>query len=257
MTSAGGSLVYMRHPEDVPAALASLAGAPEWQFIATQTGTEAIHNSTSATPALAARQPSFILYGNADSWWADTMNGSRGTKITQDKSKKWVHGTVGDAINTTWLALVGPDIRAHQIGTFVDTVDALPTIDYILGLPIPSYTDGRVLFEALWPSQLPDGFAANATLAGQLADAYKQINAPVGAFAIAALNESTQIATAAGTPEAQLRDDRLSALVDRRNALAPQLQAMINTAVEGQNVDRQQANDLLEQANVLMNQVNG
>jgi hypothetical protein len=257
MTNDSGPLVYLRHPEDTPLAMASLSGAPFWQYIANQTGMRAIHNSTAATPELAARQPSFILYGDANSWWDDNKVGSGAPLVKVDGNKKWVHGTVGANINTTWIGFVGPGIRPQQIGTFVDQVDGLPTIDYLLGWSIPSYTDGRVLFEALWPWMLPNGFAANATLVSQLADAYKQINAPVGAFGVAALNESTQIALSAGRPEGQSRDDRLSALVDRRNALAPQLQVMINTAVEGQNIDRQQANDLLEQANVLMNQVNG
>lgn len=246
--------IYLANSAEVTAAERSLAGAPNWQYIATTTGLEAIHNSTSATPDLAARQPSVTLFGNANTWWNSS---GTSTAFTANPHAHWVHGTISPDINTTWLSAVGPGIQAQQTGVFIDHVDAAPTLDWLLGWPVPSYMDGRILYEVLDPRALPASITANPTRIEQLAMAYKEINAPLGAFARAALLRSTQTALHAGTTQAQQEDQQLAALVARRNALAPQLQAAVNGAAQGTPVSAVTADNLLQQVRALMDAING
>jgi hypothetical protein len=249
-------LVYMKDTEDIPYALESLRGVPHWQYIADQTALAAIHNSNVTDPNLAGRAPSFIMYGEADTWWYGSGNGAFRRDLLLGHSK-WDHGSLAPGVNTTWLGLVGPNIRAQELGTFVDQVDGVPTIDYLLGWPLPSLLDGRILFEALSPSALPSGVARNAAKIEQLADAYKQLNAPLGEFAMAALRISTGASLRATSLQGRADDLRLADLVARRNALAPQLQAMVNGAIQGAPIDPAEAAQLLLQYNVLMRDISG
>jgi hypothetical protein len=243
-------LVYLKSGSDLPNALHALRNVSGWQYIAAHTGMRAIHMAAANNPAVATREPSYVLFGNADTWWTGTD--TEGELDPSPKHIAWDHGTISPDINTTWLGLVGPNVRAQETGTFIDHVDAAPTLDLLLGLPIPGYTDGRVLFEAISPSALPSSLTTNAAQVDQVATAYKEINAPLGAFAQSALQWSTQAALDAGTPEGIVEDQRLADLVQRRDALAPELQSVVNGAVEGKPFDPVYTETLLQQVKVLM-----
>lgn len=247
-------LVYMQDSQDVPFATESLGGIRHWQYLANQTALAAVHTSSTADPAHADRAPSFIIYGEADTWWVGSGKAAFNRDIVLAHSK-WDHGSIGPDVNTTWLGFVGPHIRAQQTGTFVDQVDAVPTIDYLLGWQLPSFLDGRILFEILEPSALPSTVAAKAAKIEQLADAYKEINAPLGQFAMAALRVSTGSCLRATTPQGQADDTRLAKLVSQRNALASQLQAVVNGAIQGSPLDLAEADHLLIWYNALMRSI--
>jgi hypothetical protein len=249
-------LVYLKNPADVPAALESLRFVPHWEYVANTTALAASHISSSANAGLLPRQPSFILYGEANTWWYGSGPGATDRRFVQGHAK-WDHGTVSPDITTTWMAFVGPDVPSQEIGTFVDHVDAVPTIDYMLGYPIPSYTDGRILYEALRPSDWPASLRSDETEVAQLALMYKELNAPLGTFSLASLLESTQISLQATTSAGRARDAQLAGLVSQRDALASRLQAAVNAAVQGAPVDHAQAKNLLWEANSLLNKING
>ncbi|MBU0493741.1 MAG: alkaline phosphatase family protein [Chloroflexi bacterium] len=63
-------------------------------------------------------------------------------------------GAKGPGMNGTHrpdgvLLLAGPQVRAGTVLHSANIVDAAPTALHLLGLPVPSYMDGRVLVEAL------------------------------------------------------------------------------------------------------------
>ena len=249
-------MVYMKDTEDIPLALESLGAVRHWQYLANRTGLTAIHAASFTSPDFVQREPSFIVFGETDTWWNGTGDAAYDRNVTF-KHAKWDHGSLSPEVNITWLGFVGPNIQAQEPGTFVDHVDALPTIEYLLGYPIPSFIDGRILFEVLQPSALPASLASDAPEILQLAQAFKQLNAPLGAFSLAALNISTEASLHATTAQGRAEDAQLAEFVNLRNALAGQLQTTINASVQGTPLDRAQAAGLLMQSNALMMHING
>ncbi len=86
-------------------------------------------------------------------------------------------------------------LRRQQLGAttafFSDHVDVRPTLMFLVGLADDYTHDGRVLSEIINGNILPKGLHDNQKLAEALGQAYKSINAPFGALAMASLKVST------------------------------------------------------------------
>jgi sugar lactone lactonase YvrE len=200
-------------------------------YLVDNAGLNALHMIT-ADPA---RTPTFVMFGNAD-WYFQEQ--SEGTIVEQPNDYAYNHGGVAPEINTTWVGFVGPGVQNNGTDstTWTDHTDIRPTILYLTGLTDDYQSDGRVLVEDLAPSALPANLQGNLQSFEQLAAAYKQMNAPVGAFGQAALQGST-VALASGSTGSDSQytayENNLAQLTAQRNALATQIKSQLN-AVEFQ-----------------------
>ncbi len=194
-------------------------------YLVDSAGLNALHMIT-ADPN---RTPNFVMFANT-SWYFQEQ--AQGTIVEQPQDYAYNHGGVAPEINTTWLALVGPGVANNGVdsATWTDHTDTRATILYLLGLTDDYQGDGRVLVEDLVPSALPPSVQSNLQSFEQLAAAYKQMNAPVGAFGQAALQGST-VALASGNTSSDTQyttyENNLNQLTAQRNALATQIKSQL------------------------------
>src|SRR3989442_11398390 len=123
--------------------------------------------------------------------------------VTVNPGFAWNHGTVAPDITTTWLALVGPGIEhrsAHEggddeggddEGIWSDHADIRPTILLLLGLKDDYIHAGRALVEELKGWAVPSSVRKQGDTFLELAQVYKQINAPLGELGLNSLRIST------------------------------------------------------------------
>ncbi len=221
----GGAGIIVQQPAaDIPRTTTALAQVEGWEAIAAGPGLDAIHVRVRQDPA---RTPSFILYARAD--YGYLSQAPTGT------FRRWNHGTVDPKITTVWLSLVGPGIQPGPLVGWSDHTDLLPTIAYLLGLQANPQWDGRVLYEALVKPPPYDR---------ELADLYKQLNAPNGAFGREALRISTAAALSATTLRGKEGSDFLAQAVAERDHLATAIAASLRAGGSEPGL-RQQASELL------------
>jgi arylsulfatase A-like enzyme len=165
----------------------------------------------------------------------------------------WNHGDIQPQITTTWLALVGPGVRTGGIDnkTWSDHTDIRPTLMALTGLRDDYRHDGRVLFELL-NTRGHDGSILD------LAEVYKQINAPVGAFGMATVRgATTSIESGSASDDSRYSnfDAKLTSLTNDRNALALKISNLLE-AVAFDKANASQAQDLIDQAQGILARAN-
>jgi outer membrane murein-binding lipoprotein Lpp len=221
------------------------------------------------------RTPSFILFGNPDYFLsasghtAPPCTSSTATPpldakscFVQSRAFAWNHGDFQNDIVQTWLGIVGPGVKnlGETGNLFTDHTDIRPTILSLTQLTDDYAHDGRVIFEIIADNALPVPLRGHTDTLTQLAEAYKQINAPTGPLGIATLTGISTQALAGDDPtdstystlEAQIVN-----LTSQRNAIASQMIAMLeNAAFNGQKIDEVAAKNLIAQAQALLNAVN-
>ena len=165
----------------------------------------------------------------------------------------WSHGDIQPQITTTWLAMVGPGVRTGGIDnkTWSDHTDIRPTLMALTGLRDDYRHDGRVLFELL-NTRGHDGSILD------LAEVYKQINAPVGAFGMATVRGATT-AIESGNASDDSRysnfDAKLTSLTNDRNALALKISNLLE-AVAFDKANASRVQDLIDQAEGILARAN-
>jgi hypothetical protein len=82
--------------------------------------------------------------------------------------------------------------KSCDVACLADHADVRPTILALTGLKDDYSHDGRVLFEDLEGWALPTALRNGRGLTMQMAQVYKQINAPVGQLGLASLDISTR-----------------------------------------------------------------
>ncbi len=196
-----------------------------------------------------ARTPTFVMFAYPD-WYFQ----GQGPIIQQAANYAWNHGGAEPEIYTTWVGMVGPGVQnnGQDNVTWSDHTDIRPTILYLTGLTDDYISDGRVLVEDLNPSVLPASVQSNLEAFEQLAAAYKQLNAPVGAFGRAALQGSTVALASGSTGNDSLYtayENNLTQLTAQRNALATQIKTQLNAVeFQGASLDPATASSLTTQA---------
>jgi arylsulfatase A-like enzyme len=162
------------------------------------------------------RTPTFTAFANPDYYvQGQAVPGCAGSAtpssacVVETPGFAWNHGDVQPQITTTWVGFVGPGVLARHLdgpdptaeaqgvrfGTFSDHTDIRPTMLQLLGLHDDYASDGRALVEDMANSALPPALHSGSPGRAayiQLAQLYKQLNAPVGAFGLATLKLSTQ-----------------------------------------------------------------
>jgi hypothetical protein len=136
---------------------------------------------------------------------------------------------------------------------FTDHTDIRPTILSLTQLKDDYAHDGRVLFEILHDEALPVPLRGHSHTLSDLAEAYKQINAPTGQLGIGTLTGiSTQALKGDAATYAAL-EDRINDITSRRNAIAGQMIDMLeDAAFDGKKIDEGQAKRLTDEANDLL-----
>jgi hypothetical protein len=225
------------------------------QFMADPVEMKLLHMVT-ADPA---RTPTVTMFANPDYFLFAGAPNCNAPCVTENPGFAWNHGDVQKDITTTWLGMVGPGVRRQGVDreTWSDHTDIRPTILSITGLLDDYSHDGRVLTEVISSGSLPNGIRRNPVAFTLLAQAYKQLNAPLGQFGRTTLATSTK--ALAGDDRTYNRlEDRLTSLGSQRDALAAQIIQKLEAAEFGnQPLDWSTTFGLLGQANRLIERAGG
>jgi hypothetical protein len=173
----------------------------------------------------------------------------------------WNHGDVTPDITTTWLGMVGPGVQAlgQDDSTWSDHADVRPTILALTGFKDDYSHDGRVLFEDFAGWAVPTALRNGRGLAMQMAQAYKQINAPVGQLGLASLDISTRALESNALNDTTYTnlENQLISINDQRDVITAQMIGMLEGAeFNNQPINKDQARQLISQGQALLNQVN-
>jgi hypothetical protein len=206
-----------------------------------------------------ARTPTFVMFANPDYFLFAGAPNCASPCVTQNPGFAWNHGTVNPEITTTWLGMVGPGVKNVGVDneTWSDHTDIRPTMMALLGLNDDYSHQGRVLVEDLKSWALPEALHGHRYL--ELARTFKQIEAPLGQLGRASLVVSTNalVSNQPGDSTYSQLENQLSSITSQRDGLAAQMITLLEGAAFGdQAIDGQQAHQLVEQAQALIDQVN-
>jgi len=133
---------------------------------------------------------------------------------------KLLHMVTQRDITTTWLGMAGPGVRHVGVtrDVFSDHTDIRPTLMGLVGLRDDYVHDGISLF----------AFTSSDRGRGELARLYKELNAPLGSFGLAAVNLITR-AIAKGDPVGYAQTaHQIEALTAERDRIVTALLAALN-----------------------------
>jgi len=203
------------------------------KLLADQAAMKLLHMVT-ASPA---RTPTLTMFGDENYFF---QNGAvAGCAVQSDcvfvgPNFAWNHGDFQTDITRTWFAMVGPGVK--QLGrndnAFSDHTDVRPTMLALLGLKDSYVHDGRVLAEWLDANALPNGIRQNSSNFIQLAEAYKQMNAPLGRLGLSSLVYANRSITSDDKQYARYLN-RMSEITAERDALAARIKSVLNGAAFG------------------------
>ncbi|HLI09877.1 MAG TPA: hypothetical protein VKV40_25170 [Ktedonobacteraceae bacterium] len=207
-----------------------------------------------------ARTPTFTVFGNPDYYQATGAANCSSPCVAEGPTYAWNHGDVSPDINTTWLGMVGPGVNAQGVDstTWSDHTDIRPTILELVGLKDDYTHEGRVLFEDLSPSALPASVTNSQQILTQLAQVFKEINAPVGQLGLQSLQISTKAIESNDPGDSTYLnlESQLTSITTQRDSLASQMLSVLEGAeFNNQPVDATQAQQLINQGNTLLQQV--
>jgi hypothetical protein len=219
------------------------------QFLADPVEEKTLH-MVNADPT---RTPTFTMFGNPD-FFFQTSNGCTNVPVCVTSGFAWNHGDVQQEIGNTWVGMVGPGINNGGIDsqTWTDHTNVRPTMLTLLGLQDDYLDDGHAITQAFYSKSLPSTFGASNIAA--LENAYEQLNASFGDFAMATLKASTTALTGNDATYASI-ENQIASLTAQRNTLADQIKGAFNNAsVGGQAISQSQAATWISQANSLISQ---
>jgi hypothetical protein len=201
------------------------------------------------------RTPTFTMFGN-DDFFFQTTTPTCGGDVCVNPGFAWNHGDSQEEIGNTWLGMVGPGVKKRGVdsSTWTDHVDVRPTMLALLGLADTYEDDGRVITQVVAGKALPGELQRQRGTATRLGDAYKQLNAPFGAFGVDTLSASTRAIAGDDTTYESI-ETKLSDLTAARDALAAQIRtALDGAAFGGQKLPEKQAREWIKQARSLLDQ---
>ncbi|HKV86399.1 MAG TPA: hypothetical protein VJT78_00215 [Candidatus Dormibacteraeota bacterium] len=202
------------------------------------------------------RTPTFIYFGNADYFF----NNFGGPDFQQSSGFAWQHGDFQPDIVTSFLGLVGPGVKhlGRDNSTWVSHADTRPTILALTHLRDDYKSEGRVIAEDLKASALPEAITDDQDSFVKLAQAYSQINAPVGEFGLDTLKISTKaLASKSSGDETYTKlESKLMKFGAQRDDLARQmLTALAGAEFGGRQIGDGRSEHLVERANHLLAEV--
>jgi hypothetical protein len=175
----------------------------------------------------AARTPTFTAFSGEDEFVTSGAADCSRPCVFTSNGFAWNHGGLWPDMQTIWLGLVGPGVKARGVdpSTWADQVDLRPTLMSLTGLHDDYQVDGRVLTQEL--SALPRSLRVDSGTVTRLGAVYKQILAVDGQFADATLAASTRgIKSGSATNDEAYRatEKALAQLDQRRDRIAGQIQ---------------------------------
>ncbi|HWY02048.1 MAG TPA: hypothetical protein VNX60_00165 [Candidatus Acidoferrum sp.] len=208
------------------------------------------------------RTPSFTIFANPDYFvTGSTTCGTSTTPatscVTQQPGFAWNHGDVQPEITNTWLAMVGPGVDQAGIdnATWSDHTDVRPTMLTFLGLKDDYSHEGRALVEKFSGWAQPSAVKQSANFV-VLAQALKQITAPVGPFGLASLHASTvamESGNAVDDSTYTSIESQLTSYTAERDALVEQILPLLEAAeLDGTPIPDGTASGLIQQAENLL-----
>jgi hypothetical protein len=206
------------------------------------------------------RTPSFTMFGN-DNYFFETGNNTGCTDPTQPVCEApgfaWNHGDFEQQITRSWLGLVGPGVK--QLGrddqVFTDHADIRPTVMALLGLTDDYVHEGRVVAEFMHDGALPRGIGAARENFVELAQAFKQLNAPKGELGRASLVWANRSITSSDKVYGRYLS-RIADITADRDELAGEIEtALNNAAFHNQPVSERTEDGLGRRARQIIDQV--
>jgi hypothetical protein len=199
-----------------------------------------------------ARTPTLTMFGNADYFFQnDSKNNTDCSQaptncVVVGPGFAWNHGDFQKDITRTWAAMVGPGVRplGRHDEVFSDHTDVRPTMLALLGLKDDYVHDGRVLSEWIEQRALPSGIRQSREDFAELAKAYKQLNAPLGALGRASLVYATRSVTDVDKVYSRYLS-KISGITAERDALASQIKTVLNDAAFGNRPVNDRSDDRL------------
>jgi hypothetical protein len=226
------------------------------KLLADQAEMKLLHMVT-ASPA---RTPTMTMFGN-DNYFFETGNGgacaSQSDCVFVGPGFAWNHGDFQQQITRTWVAMVGPGVKplGRDDELFTDHADVRPTIMALLGLKDDYVHEGRAVAEWMLDHALPDGIRDARENFIELAQLFKQLDAPKGELGRASLVWSNRSVTAADKVYADYLK-RIGDITVDRNELASQIKTVLNNAeFHNQPVDEGAEHDLGRRAKSLIDEV--
>lgn len=207
-----------------------------------------------------ARTPTLTMFGD-DNYFFSNANGgacaSQSDCVFVGPNFAWNHGDFQRDITRTWVAMVGPGVQrlGRHDAVFSDHTDVRPTMLALLGLKDSYVHDGRVLSEWMDRTALPPGIRGHRENFVELAEVYKQLNAPLGTLGRASLLYANRSITNVDGVYARYLN-RINDITSERNSLASNIKTVLNAAAFGnQPVDEGSEDGLGHRARALIDRV--
>jgi arylsulfatase A-like enzyme len=226
------------------------------RLLADQAEMKLLHMVTASS----VRTPTMTMFGNDNYFFENGSGGACATPsdcVFVGSGFAWNHGDFQQQITRTWVAMVGPGVQ--QLGrndeVFTDHADVRPTIMALLGLKDDYVHEGRVIAEWMHRHALPDGIRDSRDNFTELAQIYKQLNAPLGELGRASLVWSNRSVT--GTDKTYARYlKQIGEITEERDELASQIKTALNNAeFHNQPIDEGSEDGLGHRAKELIDKV--
>ena len=206
-----------------------------------------------------SRDATFTFFGDPDYYFTTGAPNCNSACVVQDPGNAWNHGGIQPEIVHTWLGIVGPGVKNEGVDNDIwsDHTDIRPTMLVLAGLNDDYQHEGRTLTEVLEPWALPSSLTGDAGEEFvELAQAFKQINAPNASLGRTSLRISTKALTGSDSTYSKL-EGKLSGITTVRDLLAGQMLELLEGAeFNDTKVPASTADSLVKQANQLLDYVN-
>jgi arylsulfatase A-like enzyme len=248
----------MEHDLDALVATNPITGSTDKlsKLLADRAEMKLLHMVT-ASPA---RTPTFTMFGD-DNYFFETGNNNGCTTKTDPVCEApgfaWNHGDFQTDITRTWVAFAGPGVKplGRNDEVFTDHADVRPTLMALLGLKDDYVHEGRVVAEWMHENALPDGIRDRLENFIELAQVFKQLDAPKGQLGRASLVWSNRSVTSTDKVYARYLK-RISDITEDRDELASQIKTVLNNAeFHNRPVDEDAEDGLGHRAKALIDQV--
>ena len=181
-----------------------------------------------------ARTPTLTMFGNDDYFFETGNNNGCATKtdpVCEAPGFAWNHGDFQKQITQTWVAMVGPGVKplGRHDGVFTDHADVRPTLMALLGLTDDYLHEGRVVAEFMQDNALPPGIRKSRENFVELAQVFKQLNAPKGELCRASLVWSNRSVTSTDKVYARYLK-QIGEITEQRDELASQIKTVLSNA---------------------------